>query len=443
MGSSVNLSAGGPTVLRASALALVRERTKRRRAERSFLGSTTVHRRTRSESRVVSSVGSTTIHRRTRLESIEESSEDTTDLATVQARHQLSTQVKCPWCDEVFPRQMDLDHHIGESHTGPRPDVPRVISPGFDPADADEDLTRLTGGVSPAKYFTPLRLDNPAQNESCSEGWRTATLLAIGSVSGEPTTPPKPSNEPSLLSAKPSEHHEPSLGPSVPHSQAGLSACLPKPPQDKAVDHTQEEEKDDGDDGEVYDDDDDDDDDYEDDEDVYGQYNEYLSISVVGFVNDGNEPQLPRHLRHQFPSIDSIISDTATVTLGTAAPSKPAVVRRPSNDDDDESNPSFNKSDTSTFSAGDIPAHCKSEWTRPWKRETLKVPGVWLCHCCEDRLVVDSVRQDENMHEVCKTLRKQLTLERVEAEGILQRRCASCTRHAFCKLFKFSEVWRE
>lgn len=44
------------------------------------------------------------------------------------------------------------------------------------------------------------------------------------------------------------------------------------------------------------------------------------------------------------------------------------------------------------------------------------------------------------MHEVCKTLRIQQPSERVEAQGILQRRCASCTRHAFCKLFKVSEV---
>ncbi|QPH02539.1 hypothetical protein C2857_006750 [Epichloe festucae Fl1] len=457
MDSSVNLSAGSPTVLRASALALISERTKRHRAEHSFLSSTTVHRRTRLQSKGRSSAGFTTIHRRTRLESIDESSEDTTDVATVQARHQPSMQVKCPCCDEVFPRQMDLDHHVRGSHTGPRPDVPRVICPGFDPADADEDLMRLTGGVSPAEYFTPSRLSNPAQNESWSEGWRTPALLAIGGVPGEPTTPPKSSNEPSLLPAKPSEHHEPSLGPSIPRSQAGLSARLPKPPQDKAVDHTQGEEKVDGDDEEVYDDDDDDDDDYEDDEDVYGQYNEYLSTSVVGFVKDGNESQLPRRLprraprrfsptaglsreKRQLPSIDSIISDTATVTLGTAASVKPAVVRRPSIDDGDESNLSFNSSDTSTFSADDIPAQCKSEWTRLWKRETLKVPGVWLCHCCEDRLVVDSVRQDENMHEVCKTLQIQLRLERVEAKGILQRRCASCARHAFCKLFKFSKV---
>lgn len=318
-----------PTASRAPARALNCEQAKRRRDQRN--------------SAVI-------LQGRTRLTSIDESSENKTDLATIQARHQLSMQVKCSYCDEVFHRQMDLDHHIGVSHTGPRPDVPRVLCADVGIPQNDEEFLRLTRGKSPDEFFVPPTLSDPALNDNIRDARRAAELSPIQNVAG--------GSETVYFTVELDEHHGPRLGPRIYPSDVGLA---PRPTEEDEEEQEAEEE------GE---DDDDDDDDEDNDEDEFGQYSDYLSI---GHAEDAkvekktpvrrfpisqynpNATQSRSRPSRQFPSIASIISGTNNVNQGTAATVKPAALRQPLINDD-ESHTSCLRGDTSSPDTSRVPA---------------------------------------------------------------------------------------
>ncbi|KAG5982048.1 hypothetical protein E4U55_002396 [Claviceps digitariae] len=346
-----------PTATYSSARALNSEQAKRRRAHRS-------------------SPGVLTLQERTLLESIDESSEDKSYVATTQSYHQLSMQFTCRVCGEAFPRQVHLDHHIKASHAAPRSDVPRVVCADYGLSEDVDELLYPTAGKLPGDFFRPPTLGDPAVNDSVIEGWRAAALPAVLDTHDERGAVSKPHLKPSVFTAKLEEHHAPRLGPR-------MSASDVRPPpyprifwgtngtingQDKVEPEGKQKAGEEGDDHDHdilnkndanYADD-------ADDNDVYGQTGEYLSSTPAYSAEPEKKIASPRVLpsplwssanprqywaNRRFPSIDSIISDTATFKLETPLPSplKPAVVRQPLIDDD-EFSPSCMSGDTSLFS---------------------------------------------------------------------------------------------
>lgn len=75
-------------------------------------------------------------------------------------------------------------------------------------------------------------------------------------------------------------------------------------------------------------------------------------------------------------------------------------------------------------------------WTRPWRQRAGVIPGTWLCPHCERGLNVEEDKQTKGMKNEYKRLKIRPPFERLEGWGILQRKCAFCDNHAFCKLFK-------
>ncbi|KAG5990974.1 hypothetical protein E4U43_004152 [Claviceps pusilla] len=332
-----------------SARALYSEQAKRRRAQRSC-------------------PAALALLDRTLLESIDESLEDWTSVATMQTCHQLSMQVTCLYCGEVFSRQLDLDHHIGASHIGPRPDVPRVVHADYGPSEDVDELVCLTGGNSPGDFFLPPTLGHSAQNDGLVvEGWRAAALRAVQDGFDGNVTASKPYLKPSVFTAKLEEHHGPRLGPqtSAPEVRPeGGPASYPtvfcgengsihgqdlveqegkkEAEEERGHDENGHSNKNDADDA--------------DDDDIYGLQGEYLSSAPAGQGETEKKIALPRVLprvlpslmcssaspRHSWanqrlPSIDSVISNTANFRLETPSRLKRAVVRQPLFDDDESS----------------------------------------------------------------------------------------------------------
>lgn len=328
-----------------SARALFSEQAKRRRAQRS-------------------SPAALALLDRTLLESIDESLEDWTNAATMQTCHELSMQVTCLYCGEVFSRQLDLDHHIGASHIGPRRDVPRLVHADYGPSEGVDGLLCLTGGKSPGDFFLPPTLGHSAQNDGLVvEGWRAAALRAVQDGFDGQVTVSKPYPKPSVFTAKLNEHHGPRLDPQTSASE-GRPASYPtvlcgengtihgqdlveqegkkEAEEERGHDENGHSSKNVADEAE--------------DDDMYGLQGEYLSCAPAGQAETEKKIALPRVLprvlpslmcssasprrswaNQRLPSIDSVISDTANFRLETPSRLKRAVVRQPLFDDDESS----------------------------------------------------------------------------------------------------------
>lgn len=348
-------------------------------------------------------------HRHTRLESIDESLDETAELSTVEAQAQLAFQAQCPFCHEILPRQMDLDHHIVANHSGPRPDVPRVISTdlGFD--EGDDELMRLTRGKSPAEFFTPPTLGNPSQNANVSEGWRSAALPGFQGTSNisDPRDPREPRERPppraGFFEGRLSEHHAPRLGrpvltselalpvvPSVTLSNARSEAGPSKPAQDENRDES------------------------------CSSYT-FDPASVLDMEASQS------HARQE--SIASIMSDKSALEARMARHLLALSSSQGSHFDTASLYSSLCSSDaggSGASSAGQAPAGRVPEWSRPWKRQGKQGPGVWLCGQCEHRDDVDGALRRMGVSP---------PLTRMQGQAMLQRKCACCCRSVFCKLF--------
>ncbi|KAG5914616.1 hypothetical protein E4U42_000399 [Claviceps africana] len=320
-------------------------------------------RRARHSSRAV-----LTLQERTLLESIDESSEDRSHL-------DIAPQVTCPFCGELLPSQLDLNHHIGVSHAGPRPDVPRVLHADYSlsehdysPSEHVQEFVCSTRERSPGDFFLPPTLGNPQQNDFIVEGWRAAALPAvIRAGHDERGTTWKPRLKPSIFHTKLEEHHAPRLGPGISTSESGPAPrptgfwgndgamnCRDKVGQEEKKEASQEEG--------VGDDTDKDDAGHVDDQAVYRQQGDHVTGAVTQNAEADKEMTSPRILpsllwsnarrmpsraSQGMPSIDSVISHTADLQLDIPSPLEPVVMRRSRSNDDDDDEPGFSFNDLS------------------------------------------------------------------------------------------------
>ncbi|KAG6000310.1 hypothetical protein E4U21_005618 [Claviceps maximensis] len=329
-----------PAITHSSARALNSEQAKRNRARRNLLGAVT-------------------LQERTPLESIDESSEDKPTIAAIQSCHPLSALITCPCCGNVCPGQLDLDHHIEALHIGPRPDGPRVVHADDVPSEDVRELLGLTGGKSLGDFFRPPTLGNAAQNDSIIGGWRAAALPVIHDEDNERMTVPKSSQSLSVFTIKLEEHHGPPIGPQISASeiQPGPSTTIVSEKNETinsaGISEQREDrlaKKDAGDDenghrnSKIEADD-------ADDNDAYGSRGEYRGSVPANSAESGKKfasPRVPplswfnKSSRQScvpatLPSIDSVLSNTATIDGEILPRLKPAVVRQPLTDDEDDS----------------------------------------------------------------------------------------------------------
>ncbi|KAG5936268.1 hypothetical protein E4U53_000257 [Claviceps sorghi] len=335
-----------PAPTQSSARALNSEQGKKRRGHRS-------------------SRGVLTLQERTLLESIDESSEDRSNADIV-------LQFTCSFCGELFPSQLDLNHHIGASHTSPRPDAPRVVHADYGLSEHVPQVRYLTGGRSLGEFFLPPTLGNHVHDDGVVDGWRAAALpAAIHGGRDERRAISKRRLKPSIFDVKLGENRGLRLGPGI--STSGLRPA-PHPTgfcgnngafncQDNVE---QEERKEASQDGRRNDDANKDDDGDIDDKDVHHQQGDYVSSaathnaeadkkitssSVLPSLLWSNTRRVQSWASQRMPSIASVISNTAGLELDTPSPLEPAVLRSPLIDDDEPSlSISYLSGDTSPFS---------------------------------------------------------------------------------------------
>ncbi|KAK2616492.1 hypothetical protein QQS21_000534 [Conoideocrella luteorostrata] len=176
-------------------------------------------------------------HQRTQLESIDEWSEEPASFNTLEATHQLSGIAICSSCDQVFPRQLDLDHHVAVEHAWSRPGVPRVAQAELDSLEHGDKVPLLTGGKS---LIEPVTLGTPGRNSDLKQGRRSPTLPVIR---GMPPIPAPPKTKPSIFQTKLSEHHEPRLGSPVSLSEFESTMARPVTPRQEGEDQDNNSEQ--------------------------------------------------------------------------------------------------------------------------------------------------------------------------------------------------------